>query len=222
MVVRSARHGSGKLSESRFLPLSIGDVLMRRTALALALTGTLAAATALGAQQTPSSPPPGGGGAPSGPIGNAAAFLLANTGALKLTDAQVVRLAAIARRTNDRERALRATMDSARGARERAPRDSGARNQRGRTADFSALQPALERMREQTRIDRRDAIAVLTPDQQAQAWELVAMRGAGPAFARRGMARGFGPRRDGPGSRGDRDGQRGDDRDGPRDRRPPN
>jgi hypothetical protein len=203
---------------------------MRRTALALALTGMLAAATALDAQQAPPAPPPGGGGGPGGPIGNTAAFLLANTGALKLTDAQVVRLAAIARRTNDRERALRATMDSARGARERAPRDSGARNQR-RSADFSALQPALERMREQTRIDRRDAIAVLTPDQQAEAWELVAMRGAGPAFARRGMANGFGPRRDGPGTRRDRDGR--DDRDdrggprregpdGPPDRRPPN
>jgi hypothetical protein len=84
------------------------------------------------------------------------------------------------------------------------------------------MQPALDRMREQSRVDRRDAIAVLTPDQQAQAWELVAMRGAGPGFARRGMASGFGPQRDGSDDRNGRDGApRRDERGQAPDRRPP-
>jgi Spy/CpxP family protein refolding chaperone len=191
---------------------------MRRTAFALAFASTLGA-TALSAQQGP--PPPGGGRGPASPLGNTAAFLLANTGALKLTDAQVVRLAAIARRADDRGRALRATMDSARTARGRMPRDSAARGQRGPVRDL-ATQTAFERMGEQMRTDRRDAIAVLTPDQQAQAWEIVAMRGAGPAFARRGMASGFGPRRDArPGRDGRDGGPRRDGRDGPPVRRPP-
>ena len=120
---------------------------MRRTTLALALTAAFTAATALGAQQGPPLSPGGGPGGPADPIGNTAAFLLANTGTLRITDAQVVRLAAIARRADDRARALRATMDSARTARARTPRDSTTRGQRGFGPDFGAMQPALDRMR---------------------------------------------------------------------------
>ncbi len=139
---------------------------------------SLAAATSLSAQA--SQVPPSG--APASQAGPAAKLLLANTGELELTDAQVVRLAAIARRAEARRKTVRATMDSARTRFERSgPADSVARRQfrdRMRT-DF-------DRTREQARVDQRDAIAVLTPDQQARAWELVANRGRGMGGMRRG------------------------------------
>src|SRR5919201_176474 len=70
--------------------------------------------------QGPAGPPRGGplgGGGGGGPFGNAAVFLLAQKGELKLSDAQVVRLAAIARRADERRRALGAQLDSVRPAR---------------------------------------------------------------------------------------------------------
>src|ERR1051325_1756136 len=63
----------------------------------------------------PGGPPPMDGMRPGGRgPGRGAAFLLAHTGDLELTDAQVVKLAAIARRGAVRVRGVRATMDSAR------------------------------------------------------------------------------------------------------------
>jgi len=144
---------------------------------------SLAAATSMSAQ-VPQVPP---AGAPASQAGPAAKLLLANTGELELTDAQVVRLAAIARRAEARRRSMRATLDSARTRfGPSGPADSVARRQfRDRVrSDF-------DRTREQARVDQRDAIAVLTPDQQARAWELVANRGRGVGPMRRGgMGRG--------------------------------
>src|ERR1043165_9920227 len=66
-------------------------------------------------------PPTGYMGPGRGRAGHGAAFLLAHTGDLELTDAQVVKLAAIARRGAARLRGIRARMDSA-GIRAGGPR----------------------------------------------------------------------------------------------------
>jgi Spy/CpxP family protein refolding chaperone len=124
-------------------------------------------------------PPPGGAPAPGpGPrreMGGppAAEMLLSNVGELDLTDQQVVRLAAIARRSAARRRALTSAMDSAR-TRFTQPSDSIARRQFRQRMDAE-----MTRTEEQMRVDQRDAIAVLTPDQQAKAWNMVANRGRG-------------------------------------------
>jgi hypothetical protein len=131
-----------------------------------------------------------------GPGGDVASFLLAHTGELKLSDQQVTRLAAIARRTADRRQAVMRTMDSlmARGPQRR---DSAGR---GRFAPSPELRANAERLRDQRHADLRDALGVLTPDQQATAWELSAMRG-GAWMARGPRPGGFGRER-GPGGRG--------------------
>ena len=153
---------------------------------------------------------PGGGSAVSDP----AEFLLSQTGELKLTDAQVTRLAGIARRSAERRRALRAQMDSIRPERTTGERPDSATRARMRQR-FDQLRPQMEQLRTQSQADRRDAIAVLTADQQAQAWERIARmgrgggefrgRGRGPGRMQRGMrpndqmrGQGFGPRRAGP------------------------
>jgi hypothetical protein len=145
------------------------------------------AATSLSAQ-APNEPRgrggrPGPGMMPGGParggaspIGSTADFLLAHTGDLALTDAQVVRLAAISRRTDARRKALVARMDSARAAARPAPGDS-ASPRRGRPGGPPPAE--MQRERDQLRADIRDAIAVLTPDQQATAWMMIA---GGPAL----------------------------------------
>lgn len=164
-----------------------------------------AATVALGAQQPRAGnagpgpmPGPGamgqlGGG---GAVANPAEFLLAHTGEFRLTDAQVTRLAAIARRSADRRRSLRAQVDSMRSQFTPGTRPDSATRERMRQR-FAQMRPAMDRMREQSQADRRDAIAVLTPDQQAQAWERIAASGrAGRARMGRGLrggpGRGFG------------------------------
>ena len=89
---------------------------------------SLVAAASIAVAQGPGRPPMAGGGpgpgmmpgGPGGgggsPIGATADFLLAHTGDLALTDAQVVRLAAISRRTDARRKTMMARMDSARTA----------------------------------------------------------------------------------------------------------
>lgn len=142
----------------------------------------------------------GGGG--GGAVDDPAQFLLGHTGELRLTDAQVTRLAAIARRSADRRRSLRAQMDSVRPERPMGERPDSAARARMRQR-FEQMRPAMDKMREQSQADRRDAIAVLTPDQQAQAWERIAASGRG---GRGGMRRGGGQRggfgRDGRGGPG--------------------
>ena len=156
---------------------------MHTLARAVGMTLFLAAVT-VEAQQ-PGGPPPGGGrpafemmaGAPgrggASPIGATADFLLAHTGDLALTDAQVVKLAAISRRTEARRKALVARMDSARAATRPAPGDSVGPG--GRRRGPAGPPPAeLQRARDQLHTDVRDAIAVLTTDQQANAWMMIA------------------------------------------------
>ena len=132
------------------------------------------------AAQTPVAPP--AEGRPSGRA-PAAEMLLAHTGELDLSDAQVVKLASIARRSEARRRSMRAAFDSSRQRFQRpAPGDSAARRQlRDR------VRADRERTRDQTRADERDAIAVLNTDQQARAWELVSRRGDGFRGEGRGM-----------------------------------
>ncbi len=151
---------------------------MRRFALA-ALLGLAMAATGAAAQQR-SGPGPGPGGPPMGPLANPAGFILGHTGELRLTDAQVVRLAGLARRAEERRQAMRTTVMERR--REAAPA------QGARPADARPGEQAMRQAREQARAELRDAIAVLTPEQQATAWEMVA-RPRGPG----GMGRGGGP-----------------------------
>lgn len=154
---------------------------------------SLAAAATAGAQHP-------GAGAPPAPLGAPAAkLLLSNTGELGLTDQQVVRLAGIARRQEARRSSLRAAMDSARG-RYMQPGDSIARRQFG-----ERMRAEAERARAQMQADQRDAIAVLTPDQQAKAWSLVSSRGRTAQRGFRGMGRDM---QRGPGEMG-RDMQRG-------------
>ncbi len=109
---------------------------------------------------------------------DAASMLLAHTGEFKLSDQQVTRLAAIARRTSERRKAMMASVDSMRDPR---PAEmggaAGGRGAVGPAAPTAAQRAFAERMFEQAHADVRDAIAVLTPDQQAMGWEMMARQG---------------------------------------------
>ena len=176
-----------------------------RSSIKLAAILVAVAATAVTAQQPqpgPGGPPPnrppmgqmGPGGGPMQPMQEgmgipAAKMLLANSAELDLTDAQVVKLAAIARRGEARRRSMRAAMDS---ARQRfmpgQASDSAARRQFG-----DRMRADMQKMRDQAQTDQRDAIAVLTADQQAKAWDMIAARGMGArAGMRMGAMRGMG------------------------------
>ncbi|HEX9108111.1 MAG TPA: hypothetical protein VF832_12800 [Longimicrobiales bacterium] len=157
-----------------------------RVALLAGLGAAAVLALPLAAQQPGAGPmaprmgmgPAGMGMIAAGPRAPGAEFLLAASGALKLSDQQVTRLAAIARRTAARREAVRASFDSLRAQRAPGMRmDSAAR----RAARTGPLAQAFRNEREQTHADLRDALAVLTPDQLAQAWEMIARRGARPA-----------------------------------------
>jgi hypothetical protein len=152
---------------------------MRKTFCVLAALTALAATPALHAQG------PGPGRGPG--HGPSVDFLLARTGTLQLTDQQVVKLAAIARRAADRHKAMRASFDSLR-KQFRGGGDSAARARR-RMGPPPEFMQAMQKEREAAHTDLRDAIAVLTPDQQAHAWEMIS--------ARRMRMHG-GPRRGGP------------------------
>ncbi|HEV7587607.1 MAG TPA: Spy/CpxP family protein refolding chaperone [Longimicrobium sp.] len=132
----------------------------------------------------------GPGPMPGGPGPDPAGMLLAATGPLHLTDAQVVRLAAIARRAEERHAAMRTSMEAAHAA--------AAARQAPPDAEMARMHQAMERMHEQARADLRDALAVLTPDQQATAFEMVAMH---PARGPEGGP-GEGHHRMGPGGHG--------------------
>jgi hypothetical protein len=148
--------------------------------------GAMALAAAPLAAQAPMGPGPGGaplGGPGMQALGDPASFLLARTGELRLTDAQVVRLAAIARRAAERRATMRASMDSMRPAFTPGTRPDSAARSRMRAQMGERMQQmraSRDRVMEQMRTDRRDAIAVLTPDQQARAWEMLAAMPRGP------------------------------------------
>jgi Spy/CpxP family protein refolding chaperone len=147
---------------------------MRTTTRTLLLV-SLVSATAAGAQGNAPAPARRGG-AP------AAQMLLARTGELGLTDAQVTRLAAIARRQEARRTTLRAAVDSNRRRMTTQPGDTA-----GLRAFRERMRTTLEREREQNQTDQRDAIAILTPDQQAKAWDMATNRGTRGMRGGRGM-----------------------------------
>lgn len=107
---------------------------------------------------------------PAGPGGDVASFLLAHTSDLKLSDQQVTRLAALARRSGDRRQAAMRAMDSL--ATRRLRNDSTGRGPGGPSGPPPGMRAEAERMRDQRHADLREALGVLTPDQQATAWEL--------------------------------------------------
>jgi hypothetical protein len=159
---------------------------MRKMLCAAALAAALPLAAPIAGAQMPG---PG--------RGPAVTFLLSHTGQLQLTDQEVVKLAAIARRAADRHRAMRASFDSLR-MQFHGRADSGMRRREGPPPQWRA---AMQKEHEANHADLRDALAVLTSDQQATAWELVSahhmmhMRGHGH------MDR-MGPHRGGPGGPG--------------------
>jgi hypothetical protein len=105
-------------------------------------------------------------------------MMLAHTGELELTDAQVTKLAAIARRTAERHHAMMGTVDSMRATNRPAPPQGNA-PPAVRPSPSPAAVAQMEKMRAAAHADLRDAIAVLTPEQQARGWEMMAQRGRG-------------------------------------------
>lgn len=130
-------------------------------------------------------------GWPMAPGGGIASMFLAHTAELKLSDQQLSKLAAIARHTEERHKAMRASMDSLMRANRPQPGAAPAADPRPLTSDQHRA--AMDRIREQEHADLRDALALLTIDQQADAWMLRGpgpMGAGGPSRARFGATRG--------------------------------
>jgi Spy/CpxP family protein refolding chaperone len=143
---------------------------MRRMVMA-ALLGLAAGAVPLVAQG------PGHDGGPmAGPEMSPAGMLLAHTGELKLSDAQVTRLAAIARRSSERMEAMHASM-MAMHQQMMAQHQAG---QAGQHPDMAQVEQQMRQAHEQMHADLRDALSVLTPDQVATAFEMMAHHAGGP------------------------------------------
>jgi hypothetical protein len=159
---------------------------MSRLAATLAIAGAFAITSMAHAQQPDRSAPNGAPGRsrmgpPSGvsmggPSMDLASRFLAQTGELKLTDQQVTRLAAIARRSAEHRQAVRASLDSMRPTRFGPP---GARDSVRRQGPPPAARALATRMRDQAHADLRDALAVLNPDQLATAWGMTSRGGVG-------------------------------------------
>src|SRR5215510_767237 len=92
---------------------------------------------------------------------DAASMFLAHTGELQLTDAQVTRLAAIARRAESREKAMRARMDS---AMSRAKAEAGHDGMGEGMMMMRMFMPTDAERRAQHE-DDREAFSIPTPDQ---------------------------------------------------------
>jgi len=172
---------------------------MSRLAATLAIAGAFAITTMAHAQQPdrgtarprgapngapnrpPMGPPPGARMGPpmGGPSMDVASRFLAQTGELKLTDQQVTRLAAIARRSAEHRQSMRASLDSLRPVRFGAP--GADRDSLRRQGPPAAARALGTRMRDQMHADLRDALAVLTPDQLATAWSMMS-RPSGAGF----------------------------------------
>src|SRR3954468_12530107 len=150
---------------------------MSRFIVAVAVVGALGLAHSANAQMPDGRPgapmqrgpagPPMAMGAPMGPAMDIGSFLLSHTGELKLSDQQVTRLAAISRRAADRRDAMRRSMDSLFAARGANRGDSARRGLAGPPPGAAANG---QQMREQMHADLREALSVLTPDQQATLW----------------------------------------------------
>jgi len=107
---------------------------------------------------------------------DAASMFLGCTGELQLTDAQVTKLAAIARRSQARQDAMRARMDTAM----TSARSMDGGQDGGAPMMMVMLRRAMptDAERKAQHEDDRDAFAVLTPDQLATAWESMSMHHA--------------------------------------------
>src|SRR3954470_17516653 len=109
------------------------SLMMSSVMLLVAATGSVGAqpSPGPGGRAGPGSMARGPAGGGANPVASTADFLLGRTGELALTDAQVVRLAAISRRTDTRRKAMMTRMDSLRAA-QPAPGDSAGPRGRGR------------------------------------------------------------------------------------------
>lgn len=120
--------------------------------------------------------------------GGIASMLLGQTAALKLSDQQVTRLAALARSAEAQQSAMRAQMDSTHRAMRAQMRSGG-----GMPAMPADMEARMKAMHDQMHANVRDALAVLTPDQLATAWEeMHGMGGMGPMGGMHMMMRGMG------------------------------
>ena len=174
--------------------------MLRFNPVVTALVVATCAASAASAQQPrrAMAPPQGGSQQPGsmgrpalGPPGiDVASMLLAQTAELKLTDQQVTRLAAIARRTGDRRTAMMASVDSLRAARMSAAGASGGAPGVVTRAPSPADRDMMVRMRDLSHADLRDALSVLTPEQLATSWELLAAHGGRGRMVGRGTPMG--------------------------------
>ena len=185
---------------------------MTRLTVAVVMAGIVALASTSNAQGA-GGPPPGGmgrnggpgapgmqgmpgmqqGGPPPAPRGDAASMLLSHTGELKLTDAQVTRLAAIARKAAEHRTAMRATGDSLHNAmmKSHMSQPASPNNPPAPPQENPAMRALMEKTRQAQHENLRDALAVLTPEQQASAFEF-AVRGGprqrhAPGAGGRGM-----------------------------------
>ena len=111
---------------------------------------------------------------------DAASMFLAHTGELQLTDAQVTRLAAIARRSEARQKAMHARMDSAMAAMhgKMEAADGGAP---GAMMMMMRMPMPTDAERRAQHEDDREAFSVPTPDQLATAWEMMRAHHGGSA-----------------------------------------
>jgi hypothetical protein len=140
-----------------------------------------------------------GGPGMAGMKGGVASMLLGQTAALMLSDQQVVRLASLARAAESQQAMMRTTMDSMHRAMMGSHATGGAMSQMTMSQmQMSQMQmsPAMDaRMKaahEQMHANVRDALAVLTPDQLATAWESRdAMDGMRMHSAMKGMGGGM-------------------------------
>lgn len=97
--------------------------------------------------------------------GNVASMLLGQTAALKLSDAQVTRLASLARAAEAQQAEMRTQMEAMHKQMMANPPRAGA--PMAMPADMEARMKAAH---DQMHANVRDALAVLTPDQLAMAW----------------------------------------------------
>ncbi|MBX6330598.1 MAG: Spy/CpxP family protein refolding chaperone [Gemmatimonadaceae bacterium] len=162
---------------------------MKRLTCGLILLCGIGAAPTIVRAQAPGGPPPAAGRitATPFPTWDLAGFLLSHTAELQLTDQQVVRLAAVARRAGAERQALRARLDSLGPMTMRhRPQPGDTTRRLERNGPPPALIEAMKAARDRHHADVRDALSVLTPDQLATAWMMATSnamhRGARPGW----------------------------------------
>lgn len=102
-------------------------------------------------------------------------MFLAHTGDLQLTDAQVTKLAAIARRAQAREKAMHARMDSSMHAMHERVEVSREGGPPAGAMMMMRMPMPTEAERKAQHEDDREAFSIVTADQLATAWEMMRM-----------------------------------------------